>query len=217
MVKKRPFRMVFQLWLAPDFSRVMAGLDVPPWIDHDAVDFQRLRDVLAKEFRYGEPVRIRVPNDTVDQVTVHTRQAKGDVEGLRCSDFARMLLQEAHKQTTDVIEVRQPWEPLHSMPDRHRAPPPILIPFVVEADDYEDAILWAQQARMALRVRAASPEYMMSKVRQDDDHQGYLTPGLHEILHSQFDVAYQPYILLDEGASDPKPQWASDALNLARH
>lgn len=208
---KNPFRIVYLLWVAPDFKKVLAGIDEPPWINHDRVDFQRLRDVLAQEFRYGEPVRIRVANDTIDQVTVHTREAKGDQEGIRCHDFAKALLEQARKQPGDVIDVRQQWSSLHQMKDRRAAPPPIAIPIVVEGDDFEAAVLWSQQAKMLLGVRAANPETFMgiSGQRRDDDHQGRLTPGLHEVLAEQFSIAYKPYTVMDIGASDPQPKWAT--------
>ena len=217
--KHQPFRMVWHLWLSPDFSRVLAGLDARPFVDHQEVDFQRLLDVLAHEFRYGEPVRIRVANDTVDQVTCHFRMARGDMLGMRCSDFAKMLLEEAHHDpATDVIDISRFWLSLHEIKHRRRAPPPVLIPFVVEGDDYEAVVIWSQQARMALGVRAASPISILQGHARPNyaDQEGRLTQGLHEALHALFGVAYEPYALLDEGASDPKPQWAIDALKSTR-
>ncbi|WP_157791857.1 hypothetical protein ACQCLI_32200 (plasmid) [Pseudomonas nitroreducens] len=202
-----PFMMVWHLWLAPDFSRVQAGLDQKPWINHDKVDFQALKEVLAEEFQFGPKVRIRVANDTIDQVTVHKRQFSGNEASTRCSDFARVLLEEAHTQTGDVIDIRKRWSSLHAMPERRASPPPMLIPIVIEADDFEDALFWVAQSKGVLGIRSVDFSLAFTKEMTAKDHEGTLTKGLHQILAAQFGIAYQPFTLLDEGASDTKPEW----------
>lgn len=202
-----PFRMVYNLWIAPNFEQVLTGKAQPPYVDHDLVDFEYLRSVFADEFRFGSPVEIRVGNDTIDQVTVHCRQASRNVDLIRCGDFASRLLDAASKQTTAIIDIRGDWAPLHQLQERRHAPPPILIPIVVESVDAEDGILWLQQSRMWLRVKSANPAVFMNpdRLRSDDDDQGYLTVRLHKALAKCFGIAYLPYCLLDWAASDPLP------------
>jgi hypothetical protein len=202
-----PFRMVYNFWIAPNFERVLAGKVQPPFVNHDRVDFEYLRSVIADEFRFGSPVVIRLANDTVDQVTAHVREATNNLELMKCRDFADRLLQEARKQTSSIIDIRDKWAPLHQLTERRHAPPPVLIPIVVESHDAEDGILWSQQARMMLGVRAANPDYVMNPLRQkrDDDHEGHLTDRLHKALAKCFNTPYLPYCLMDWVATDPLP------------
>lgn len=202
-----PFRIVYNFWLAPDFERVLAGKAKPPFVDHDQVDFEYLRSVIADEFRFGSPVEIRLANDTVDQVTVHFREAMGNPNLIQCKDFADKLLAAAKKQDSRVIDIRNDWAPLHKLKERRHAPPPILIPIVVEAYDVEDAVIWCQQAGMRLGVRAANPEIFMDMTRKtlDDDKQGYLTKRLHAVLAQCFGTPYKPFCMLDMAATDQLP------------
>jgi hypothetical protein len=203
-----PFRMVYNLWLAPSFERVLAGKAQPPFVDHNAVDFEYLRAVLADEFRFGSPLQIRLANDTIDQVTVHMRQARQNPRRIKCQDFAGLLLTEASKQTLGIIDIRRQWALLHHLTDRRNAPPPVLVPIVVEASDAEDGIMWSHQARMGLGVKAAHPDVAMDLARQkkNDDHQGHLTVRLHKALAKCFNTPYLPFCLLDWAASDPLPK-----------
>jgi hypothetical protein len=202
-----PFRMVYNFWLAPDFERVLAGKAKPPFVNHDEVDFEYLRSVIADEFRFGSPVEIRLANDTIDQVTAHVREASGQAKLMKCLDFADLLLDAAGKQRSSIIDIRSDWAALHQLKERRHAPPPILVPIVVESFDAEDGILWSQQARMRLGVRAANPDFYMNPSRQqrEDDHQGLLTDRLHKALAKCFNTPYLPYCLLDWAASDPLP------------
>lgn len=202
-----PFRMVYNLWITPDFASVLAGKAMPPFVDHNHVDFEYLRSVLADEFRFGSPVEIRLANDTIDQVTVHLRQPTGDVALIKCVDFAKLLLQEARTQASSIIDVRRKWAPLHGVTNRRHAPPPILLPIVIEAYDAEDALLWGQHAGMRLGVKACNPEYFMfpPEEKNADDHQGHLTTRLHKVLKKSFNTPYEPYCLIDRVASDPMP------------
>lgn len=201
------FRMVYNFWLAPNFERVLAGKAQRPYVNHDHVDFEYLRSVIADEFRFGSPVEIRLANDTIDQVTAHVREATRDLNLMKCHDFAELLLGEARSQSTSIIDVRSGWKPFHQLKERRHAPPPVLVPIVVESSDAEDGILWSQQARMRLKVRAANPEFLFnpSHKQSDDDQQGYLTDRLHKALAKCFNTPYLPYCLLDWAASDPLP------------
>lgn len=202
-----PFRMVYNFWLAPNFERVLAGKAKPPFVDHDQVDFEYLRSVIADELRFGSPVEIRLANDTIDQVTVHLREASNRPQLMKCQDFAKLLLNAAGEQSSTIIDIRGEWAPLHQLKERRHAPPPVIVPIVVEADDAEDGMLWSHQARMRLGVRAANPEVLFDPSRQHraDDQQGYLTDRLHKALAKCFNTPYLPYCLIDWAASDPLP------------
>ncbi|MCK1788643.1 hypothetical protein [Pseudomonas violetae] len=201
------FRMVYNFWLAPNFERVLAGKAQRPYVNHDHVDFEYLRSVIADEFRFGSPVEIRLANDTIDQVTAHVREATRDLDLMKCHDFAELLLGEARSQSTSIIDVRSGWKPLHQLKERRHAPPPVLLPIVVESSDAENGILWSQQARMRLNVRAANPEFLFnpSHKQSGDDQQGYLTDRLQKALAKCFNTPYLPYCLLDWATSDPLP------------
>ncbi|MEX6780169.1 hypothetical protein [Pseudomonas aeruginosa] len=205
--KQGPFRIVYNLWLAPNFERVLAGKANPPFVDHDKVDFAYLRSVLADEFRFGSPVEIRIANDTIDQVTAQFRQKHPSEDLIRCRDFAGLLLNAAKDSSGSIIDIRRQWLPLHMLKERRHAPPPVLIPIVVEAIDAEDAILWSQQAQMRLGVKAANPEYLWNPPRHrgKDDQQGYLTERLHKAFKKCFNTPYLPYCVMDRAASDPLP------------
>jgi hypothetical protein len=204
--KSGPFRMVYNFWLAPNFERVLAGKYMPPFVNHDQVDFEYLRSVIADEFRFGSPVEIRLANDTIDQVTVHNRHA-APVGLVKCKDFAKLLLKEAKKQSSTIIDIRGQWAPIHTLKERRYAPPPVLVPIVVEAYDAEDAFMWSQQVRMRLGVRAAHTAMLLNPTgpHREDDQQGYLTDRLHKALATCFNTPYKPYCLLDWAASDPLP------------
>jgi hypothetical protein len=201
------FRMVYNFWIAPNFERALANKAKPPFVNNEHVDFEYLRSVIADEFRFGSPVEIRLGNDTIDQVTAHVREATRDSNLMKCHDFADLLLGEARSQSTSIIDVRGRWKPLHQLKDRRHAPPPVLVPIVVESSDAEDGILWSQQARMRLNVRAANPDFLFNPSHQqrDDDQQGYLTDRLHRAFAKCFNTPYLPYCLLDWAATDPLP------------
>jgi hypothetical protein len=101
-------------------------------------------------FTYGPPVRIQVPNDTIDQFAVHVRQTGKPGVSIRCEDFGSALLRCAKESSSDVIDVRNAWAPLHALPDRDFAPPPVILPFVVTAADFQDAIIWHSSTRPSL-------------------------------------------------------------------
>lgn len=83
----------------------------------------------------------------------------------------------------------------------------MLIPIVIEADDFEDALFWVAQSKGVLGIRSVDFSLAFTKEMTAKDHEGTLTKGLHQILAAQFGIAYQPFTLLDEGASDTKPEW----------
>jgi hypothetical protein len=204
------FRLVTGLWISPDSS------EGEPWrgeprasVDHDAVDYQALADFLERHFYCGEHVVLRLPNDTVDHVTVHARMRGTSPELARCDDFAELLLGAAVGGRSPV-SIRHAWERLHRHKDRHRAPPPVLLLFVIEGS-FEAVTIWHAQAAMRLGIRAADLSVLLSGHMKDSDHEGRLTDELSAELERQFGVPYQRPCKLAKMVSTPPPSWSTGA------
>lgn len=209
----RKFRAVFGLLVAPDFSDVLAGRAVPPRVDHRQVDFLHLQSALKALFPYGPPNTLRVPNDTIDQVTLHTRA--GLVPGLvdtakksgsaKCEDFGKALIAESRKQEGPLIDVQKAWSRYHSLPDRNFAPPPSLIPFLLEMSDFEDAMLWFLNARTSLGF--PMPDFL-DEPSQEQAHaqiSGQLPLAFRKELSRIFGCKFEPSALLMRLATSSVP------------
>lgn len=206
------FRAVLGLWVAPDFTAVMEGRAEPPRTNHSLVNFEELVTTLKQLFPYGPPVRLRVANDTIDQVTIHHRS--GDVQlaeapagDMRCEDFGYALLKTAGQQAGDVINVRPAWQSLHAYTDRDFAPPPVLIPFVIEAVDFEDAMIWHASARprLGLEFLPDALQAIAGKGKGDPNQEGLLPKEFRERLGRIFDCDFMPSALLGRMAMDKPP------------
>ncbi|MFM0144954.1 hypothetical protein [Paraburkholderia sp. RL18-085-BIA-A] len=206
------FRAVMGLWLAPDFTAVMEGNAEPPRINHSKVDFGELATALRELFPNGPHVRIRVANDTVDQVTVHYRSgislATAPTGSIRCEDFGHALLNNAASQDGDVIDVRRAWQPLHSLADRNFSPPPVLIPFIIESADFEDAMIWQASAKpsLGLPFLPDALQEMLGESRGDKTPEGELPEAIRERLGRIFGCEFLPSALLDRMAMDKPPK-----------
>ena len=205
----KPFKLAVGLWVSPDFSLVMSGRAKPPRIDHRHLDYLALRDALKTAFRYGPAVNISVPNDTIDQVTVHLRAGMlgaeaPDLASARCSDFGEAMLRCVSKE--HVIDVRNAWQSLHAIPVRDRAfaPPPVIIPFVVEALDFEEAMIWQASCRPVLGLLPFDPFKAALGVDQRDP-EGTLPADLQERLNDIFGSPFEKSALLDRMAMDKAP------------
>lgn len=200
------FKLVMGLWVVPDFSEVEAGRQEPPRLNHSKVDFEALADFYRELFPYGPPVSIQVPNDTIDQVTVHMRQTPGEnPEALRCSDFGEKLLAQALKHKGTVVDVRKAWQSLHFLKDRNFAPPPVLLPFVVTATDFEDAMIWTAACRPSLGLR---PFDVLGEGSQEEKHNGTLPQATLDRLAQILGSPFKPMAVLDRLASSPLPAYA---------
>lgn len=202
------YSMVCALWVAPDFSDVMAGHKHPPRVDRSEVDFSAVCTFLEELFPYGPPVAIQVPNDTIDQVTVHTRQAHGAAPTMRCEDFGKALLAQAQQQPDPIVDVSRAWERLHALSDRKAAPPPTILPFVVTAADFEDAVLWRASARPALGLPTLGAMDFAGAQGQAVAHEGALPATALAQLERIFGMPFQRSAVLDEMYSDPPPAYA---------
>lgn len=201
------FKQVMALWLVPDFSEVEAGRREPPRLNHSQVDFRALANFLDTLFPYGPPVTIQVPNDTIDQVTIHMRQMPGQgfPEAMRCADFGQILLAQAVKQKQVVVDVRTAWQKLHQLKDRDFAPPPVMVPFVVTATDFEDAMIWAASCRPSIGL---PPFDVMKGATQEESHNGTLSNEALFSLEQIFGSPFMPMVVLDQIASSPVPAYA---------
>lgn len=203
---KSPFRVALALWLSPDFAPVLAGKMEPPRVNHSRVNFDALVQLLAATFHYGPPVTIRVPNDTIDQVTLHLRNNRMQGASLHCEDFGAVLLQCAKQQKGAVIDVRKAWHTYHALSDRDFAPPPILLPFVIEAADFEDAMIWCSSAKPPLGLPFLSPQMQVMIGETPDSREvGVLPDSLKSGLATIFGCPFENSALLDRMAMDTPP------------
>lgn len=208
----KPFVLVTSLWVAVDFEDVLAGKAEPPWVDHDEVDFEALAGLLREAFVYGPPVRIRVPNDTIDQTTIFSRMGEIPIApdqkrgSATCDDFGQALLRAAHESTGDVIDVRRLWTPFHYMKNRRKAPPPMALPFVIEAADFEDAMINAASMLPVLGLPMPSMfgEDAVARAKRQEQP-GRLPDSLRKGLEALFQCKYEGTVFLNRLACDPAP------------
>jgi hypothetical protein len=215
MPKTKPFKQVMALNVFADFSQVEAGITPPPRVNHDKVDFVALREVLKNEFKYGPPVKLFVANDTIDQVTIHTRAGTvgngvPDLESAMCRDFARVVLSQFVSAQNGVIDVRAAWQPLHSVHVRNRtfAPPPLILLFLVVAEDFEDAQFWAMNCRPSIGLKPFDMVEAVEKGPQLKAEEGKLSASVRASLLRIFGCPFEPVCQLYRLASDPAPAWA---------
>lgn len=205
--------MVCGLWVFPDFSEVEAGRRMPPRVNHDKIDFKALAHRLSEVFCYGPPTVLSVANDTIDQVTLHSRlgvvrmpqRGAGDPT---CRDFGRVALEVAPAQVeaNGIINVRQVWRPLHCLQDRSFAPPPTVIPFFTQSSDFEDAMVWFSQCQMVMGVNLI--ERSLSEAPESEtDQVGTLPNSLQSALADIFGCPFEDRVILSRLAEDPLPRY----------
>lgn len=203
------FQQVAGLWVAPE------GNGIAPWraqlrpcVDYDAVDYVGLTRFFESHFDCGEPVALRLPDDALDHVAVDP-SLRGAVPTL-VHDFAQGLL---HASDTGArpIPVRQAWGGLHRHKDRRRAPPPVLLLFLIEGS-FEAVTIWHAQASMRLGIRAADLGVLLSGDMKASDHDGQLTDELRIELERHFGVRYRRHCRLAKMVSTPPPAWATGAV-----
>lgn len=213
---KRGYRMVCGLWVFPDFSEVAAGRRRPPQVNHDKVDFKALALRLSEAFGYGPPTVLSVANDTIDQVTIHSRLGvvrlpHGGTGDPTCRDFgcAALKAAPARLEANGVINVRQVWQSLHYLPDRSFAPPPTVISFLAQSSDFEDAMAWFGQCQMVLGLDFM--ERILSGSSADDDQVGVLPTALQTGLADIFGCPFEDRALLSRLAEDTPPSYVMNA------
>ncbi len=211
------YRAVYCLWITPDFSEVMAGRADPPRINHDLVDFTALAKLLDGVFHYGPPKTIHVPNDTIDQTTVHTRLGlvplpqKRGVGSYRCEDFGKAALDALRSSAETVFDVRAGWTPLHYLPDRTFAPPPCGIVFVMETADFEDNMIAGASLRPAIGMQMIGPGVGAPQ----ENKAGKLPDNLKSGLERIFGCRFERECVVDRIAQDHAPSEYGDIFNPA--
>lgn len=189
----------YALWITPNFTREMEmGLVPGPWVNQDTLDWNGLLAALEDKFQpEGHGVKMRICNDTIDQVTVHVREASSDPESMRCLDFGAALQKVAKKSKERIIPIRSEWSALHYLGDRSRVPPPIILPLVLEGDS-DDIVLFALHIRKTLGIKAASDimGMVLNTPASEDDMQGHLPPDLMALFEHHFGIGYKSYAII---------------------
>lgn len=209
---KTQFKLALGLWISPDFSLALTGRAKPPRVDHSSLDFLALKRAIENAFQAGPAVEILVPNDSIDQVTLHTRAGmlgtqEPDFESAQCRDFGEAMLRCVPKSKNGVIDVRAAWHGLHAAPVRDRAfaPPPVIVPFVVLALDFEDSQIWQASCRPAFGLPMFNPIEALAGVKKADP-EGILPEGLRQDLNMIFGTPFERPGLLARMAMDPIPE-----------
>jgi hypothetical protein len=120
----------------------------------------------------------------------------------QCEDFAAELLNLA--ETSVDLDIRAPWAELHALRNRRQAPPPVLLMFVVSGD-FDAVMVWSQQFRMRLGIRAADILKQIAGDVEDADHEGKLPSGLAKYLGRTFAIPYKRECVVTGLASSPVP------------
>lgn len=163
------------------------------------MDFSALLGALSELFPAGPRVEIQVPNDTIDQVAVHVRQDGPRGRSIRCEDFGTALLQAAKQEHESIIDVSESWAPLHALKTHSKAPPPAILPFIVTAPHFDNAMIWLASARPSLGLPA------VPYPGQENKYNGTLPTTFIERLGKIFGVPYEPMCVLDCMCMDDPP------------
>jgi hypothetical protein len=206
-----PFRVALALHVSPDFTEVETKGSLPPRVNHDEVDFNGLQQTLAATFGHGPAVELCVANDTIDQVTMHTRwgmfpgHRQMPEPKLRCHDFGAAWIALKPRQGGPVADVRAAWSALHAQPVRNRrfAPPPFMIPFMITAEDFEDTAIWV-----------ASAQTTIGQVNDESNSvEGRISAGLQAALGKVFGTPFEHHAVIGRiGWDKPPPEFAGIAL-----
>lgn len=206
----KPFRIALALLVRPDFSDAEAGRSLPPRINHSKIEFSALIDLLKAWFPYGPSVNIRTPNDTIDFITTQARVNSGNEDAIRCIDFGKALLKCAKNQKTQIIDIQKDWSPLHYLKDRNNAPPPSLITFVIEADDFEDAMIWQSSTLPSIGLPAFNPMDVINKVDKSQQL-GKIPEKIKQQLNQIFGCQFEDFVALTTLATDKLPNYVAEA------
>lgn len=191
---KKPFLAAIGLALFPDFTEVNAGRKPAPFVDHDRLDYGQLQKTLESLFPFS-PGRIRIANDTIDQITMQIRLGSVPKAHVRpcpaargpsdCTDFGEAMIKTAQAQPEGLLDVRKAWTHRHYLPDRTVSPPPCILPFIVEAKDFVGAMLWLQDARRSLALKPQKPALV------NENDLGQLPPETLAVFESLFGCPYE--------------------------
>lgn len=191
--------IVYGLFITPHFTPAMErGIEPAPYVNHDEIDWASLGQSLSEYFEIpNQGVTLRMADDTVDQVTIHLRQISARPDSIDCKDFGNALLQVAAKTRSNPVPAQEAWHTLHHLKDRSKAPPPVMIPLILEGEITDIAEL-TYNMLFRLGVKAARhPEKMLSSEKLPPDfHEGRFPKAITDLLEHHFGVGYKPYALL---------------------
>jgi hypothetical protein len=125
---------------------------------------------------------------------------------MRCEDFGTALLSCAKKDKDEMVDVRAAWAPLHELPDRTFAPPPVILPVVVTAENFEDAMIWHASTRARIGLPALDLMGEMSDPGKEREENGTLPVEFRAALQRIFGTPYDPMSFLDLMAIDKPPR-----------
>ena len=217
---RKPFMAVFGLMISPDFSKLIPGRSPPPRVNHSQVDFHRLLVALKEMFPFGPALGMKVPNDSIDQVTVHVRlgavalpgmQAAASKGSAECEDFGALFIKAAKAskdESAGVIDVRKAWSSHHCLPDRDFAPPPVLLAFLVETTDFEDAMIWMSSARVSLGLESLAEHAAMGTPPEETPMEGELPLAFRKELQAVFGCPFESCAVLMRIALSSTPAYA---------
>jgi hypothetical protein len=208
-------------WITPEFTPAMQRGEVhAPRVDHSKIDWAALLSdlkVFFKPDRHG--VEMRIADDTIDQVTIHMKEAGQHPGEIDYKEFGVVLQRVSQEAGGEVVPVRSDLEGLHFLADRDNAPPPIALPLVL-VGDLTDAILFFRTMRLLLGVKADEVEHIFQSPDQDrtDDQQGYLPSELMDLFASYFGLPYKKYAMVTFGTDiDPRELQANCIAFRWRH
>lgn len=206
---RQPHRFAINLLLAPNFDAiehlVLAGKVQAPRVDMHQVDYERMAEFLGERFNFRGS-KLRVPNDMLDQATLHMRamgMAKGDPEG---QDFLAAFVKLAEAGSEQVVDVRKAWSPLHRIRDRTFAPPPCAISMLMETHDWEDGAQVLMRMRLMVGITAGTPQGVLE--RDNATTEGRIGTDFLEYLEKTFGVPYKPFVTLTNPYFTKIPEWA---------
>lgn len=125
---------------------------------------------------------------------------------MRCEDFGQALLKGAKRSAAQVIDIRTHWAGLHALPDRTFAPPPVILPFVVTAEDFEDAMIWQANTRPRIGLKVFNVFEAMQARESTEAESGTLPSVFRERLAEIFGSPFQSMTVLDRMATDRAPK-----------
>tara|TARA_R110002033_G_scaffold135713_4_gene175376 strand:+ start:63993 stop:64613 length:621 start_codon:yes stop_codon:yes gene_type:complete len=187
------------LWITPHFTSEMKSGEVScPYVDYGSVDWEGLLKSLEDIFKpENGRVKIRIANDSIDQVTIHMKQT-GQLAGtIECFDFGEMLQAKAKLSKNRVIPIQEEWKDLHFLKNRRHAPPPLMIPLVISGQ-LEDIIFFVHSICMHLGITAAFDVLNMINGIQArmEDFQGHLSQELMDLFETHFGLSFETFAII---------------------
>ena len=124
---------------------------------------------------------------------------------IRCEDFGEKMLLCSKTQKENILNVRSEWHELHFLKDRDYAPPPTILPFILEADNFEDAMIWIAGTNPALGL----PVWSFFDRPNEKSEGGKLPERFRSRLSEIFGCRFLETALLDGMVMDKPPSYVN--------